>query len=45
VGRIAVPLHEWLATVVHTGRVLEIAALSGKAVYNITELAILVLQL
>ncbi len=44
-GRTAVPLHEWVAAVAPTGRLLEMAALPEKAVSNITELTTLALQL
>jgi hypothetical protein len=45
VGRTAVPLNEWVAAVAPSGRLLEMAALPGKAVSNITELTTLALQL
>jgi hypothetical protein len=37
VGRTAVPLHEWVAAVAPTGRLLEMVTLLKKAVSKITE--------
>jgi hypothetical protein len=45
VGRTAVLFHEWVAAVVPTGRLLEMAALLEKAVSKITELTTLALPL
>jgi hypothetical protein len=45
VGRTAVPLHEWVAAVEPTSRLLEMATLLEKAAPNITELTALALQL
>jgi hypothetical protein len=45
VGRTAVLFLEWVAAVVPTGRLLEMAALLEKAVSNITELTTLTLPL